>query len=272
MTSSLSLNLDAYLSRIGYAGFREPSLEVLQQLHWCHPKSIPFENLDVLLKKPIRIDVASLADKLVFRERGGYCLEQNLLLMAALQTLGFKVRPVAGYVQWQAPGRLARHHLALLVSLPEGEFLADVGFGSLTMTAPLRFLTDIEQETPHGRYRLVSVRDEYQVQAQIAGEWCALYQLNLADQSPADWDTASWYVSTSPSSIFTKMLMVAIPLSDRRYALRNNRLSVYFNGGAVEHHVFTSSHELLEALRGTFGLKISDDDDLLAITSVAGVE
>ena len=95
---TISLNLDAYLIRIGYAGFREPTLKVLQKLHWCHPRSIPFENLDVLLKKPIRIDVASLADKLVFSGRGGYCLEQNLLLMAALQTMGFKVRrlrPVA---------------------------------------------------------------------------------------------------------------------------------------------------------------------------------
>jgi N-hydroxyarylamine O-acetyltransferase len=266
-----SFTIESYLERISYRGPLQPSLETLQRLHWYHSTTIPFENLDVLLKKPIRIDVSSLVDKLVFRGRGGYCLEQNLLFMAALQAMGFTVRAVLGFVLWLAPGRLARNHVVLLITLPDGEFLADVGFGGMTLTAPLRFATWDEQDTPHGRYRIVATGHEYQLQAQISGEWSPLYQFNLAEQSPADLDTANWFVSTSPNSIFTKTLMAALPLADRRYALRNNRLSVYSTGGIVQHDQITSSDELAKVLRRTFSLKIPDDIDLSAIAAVAGV-
>ncbi|MGD9924270.1 MAG: arylamine N-acetyltransferase [Pseudorhodoplanes sp.] len=265
-------DLDAYLERIGYAGMRVPSLAVLQELHLRHPSSIPFENLDVILKAPVRLDTASLVDKLITRKRGGYCYEQNTLLMTALQRMGFTVRSLAGRVQWQAPGRVAaRHHMALLISLPDGEFLADVGFGGLTLTAPLRFVTDIEQKTPHGTYRIIAVRDEFQVQAQVNGEWHPLFQLSLAEQAAADWDSANWFISTSPDSIFTRTLMAAIPTPDRRYALRNNRLSAHDPAGHAEQHTISSADELVSVLRDRFRLNLPKDADISAIASVAGI-
>lgn len=269
---SPSFDLDAYLKRIGYDGSHAPSLEGLRELHLRHPASIPFENLDVLLKTPIRLDIGSLADKLIARRRGGYCYEQNTLLMTALQAMGYTVRSLAGRVQWQAPGLVAaRHHMALLITLPEGEFLADVGFGGLTLTAPLRFVTDIEQQTPHGTYRIVAVRDEFQLQAKIDGEWHALFQLSLAEQAAADWDSANWYISTSPDSIFTRTLMAALPAPDRRYTLRNNRMSVHHTGGRSEHRTISDAGELIAVLRETFRLNIPKDADLSAIASVAGL-
>ncbi len=270
MTSAF--DLDAYLQRIGYAGPRSPSLATLRELHLGHPASIPFENLDVLLKNPVRLDIPSLVDKLIVRRRGGYCYEQNTLLMTALQAMGFTVRSLAGRVQWQAPGRVAaRHHMALLISLPEGEFLADVGFGGLTLTAPLRFVTDVEQETPHGRYRIVRVQGEFQVQAQIDEDWHALFQLSLAEQAAADWDSANWYISTSPDSIFTRTVMAAIPLPDRRITLRNNRVTVHHTGGATEHRFIAGADDLPAVLRDTFRLNLPDDTDFSAISNVAGL-
>jgi N-hydroxyarylamine O-acetyltransferase len=50
---------------------------------------IAFENFDVLLGRPIRLDLASLQDKLVRRRRGGYCFEQVTLFAAVLERLGF---------------------------------------------------------------------------------------------------------------------------------------------------------------------------------------
>ncbi|GAA3261426.1 arylamine N-acetyltransferase [Nonomuraea helvata] len=43
------LDLDAYLARIGCGGPLEPTFETLRQVHLAHVRSIPFENLDVLL-------------------------------------------------------------------------------------------------------------------------------------------------------------------------------------------------------------------------------
>jgi N-hydroxyarylamine O-acetyltransferase len=269
---SSDFDLDSYLKRIGYAGSRVPSLDVLRELHFRHPTSIPFENLDVLLKTPIRLDTASLVEKLIARRRGGYCYEQNTLLQTALEAMGFAVRSLAGRVQWQAAGRIAaRHHMALLISLPEGEFLADVGFGGLTMTAPLRFEPQLEQQTPHGTYRFVPVREEFQLQARVDDDWHPLYQLTLAEQAPADWDSANWYISTSPESIFAHTLMASLALPDRRYALRNNRLSVHRLGRASEHRMISDRDNLIAVLRDTFRLNIPKDADLSAIASVAGL-
>src|SRR5258706_15142470 len=90
-----ALDLDAYLSRIGHRGVHEPTLATLQALHLAHATHIPFENLDILLGRPIRIDLASLQAKLVFGGRGGYCFEQNTLFAAVLQELGFDVTLLA---------------------------------------------------------------------------------------------------------------------------------------------------------------------------------
>ena len=50
-------------ARIGCFGPREPVLAVLQSIVAGHTAAIPFENLDVLAKRPIRLDgIVNLAD------------------------------------------------------------------------------------------------------------------------------------------------------------------------------------------------------------------
>ena len=75
------IDLDAYFRRIGYDGPRDASLETLRELHRLHPQAIPFENLDPLLGRPVNLDPASLQAKLVEGGRGGYCFEQNGVLV-----------------------------------------------------------------------------------------------------------------------------------------------------------------------------------------------
>jgi len=82
-----ALDLDAYLARIGYDGGVDPTVETLAALHRAHVLSIPFENLDILLGRPIRLDLASLQAKLIRARRGGYCFEQNSLFAAVLERL-----------------------------------------------------------------------------------------------------------------------------------------------------------------------------------------
>lgn len=269
---SAEFDADAYFKRIGYRGPRSATLPVLRDIHALHPAAITFENLDVLLKRPIRLELGALTDKIVRGGRGGYCYEQNTLLMAALRSVGFAVRSVAGRVQWNAGGRItARNHMALLVSTPEGEHLADAGFGGLTLTAPLRLEDGTEQPTAHGLYRLMRVVDEFQLQARVDGEWAPMYQFSLADQAPADWEMANWFISTSPASVFTHTLIVARPTAECRYALRNNRLRLYRADGGTEERVLASADELAGVLGDTFNLTLPPRDELAAIMAVAGV-
>ncbi|MEI4902561.1 arylamine N-acetyltransferase, partial [Klebsiella pneumoniae] len=78
-------------------------------------ESIPFENLDPLLRRPMRLDAASLEQKLVRGGRGGYCFEQNLLLRHALEGIGFTVAGLAARVVWNQPegAILPRTHMLL---------------------------------------------------------------------------------------------------------------------------------------------------------------
>src|SRR6266581_4396740 len=85
------IDLDGYFRRISYTGERRATLDTLRAIHVRHPEAIAFENLNPLLKWPVRLDAPSLQQKLVRAGRGGYCFEQNLLLSHVLTGLGFKV-------------------------------------------------------------------------------------------------------------------------------------------------------------------------------------
>src|SRR3569623_3194566 len=80
-----------YLKRIGYAGPLEPTFDTLAASVGLHVRAIPFENLDVLLGRPPRLDLPALRGKLVDSQRGGYCYEHASLCAAELEALGFTV-------------------------------------------------------------------------------------------------------------------------------------------------------------------------------------
>ncbi len=195
------LDLDRYLARIGHDGSRAPTLQTLRALHALHPAAIAFENLDPLMGKPVPLDIRALQRKLVEGGRGGYCFEQNTLFAAALEALGFSVARLAARVQWNRPLTPpgARTHMLLKVELPEGTFLADVGFGLMTLTAPLRAEAGLVQETPHGTFRLAEVGGELQLQALRGDDWSPVYQAALTPLEAADIEMMNWFTATHPA-------------------------------------------------------------------------
>ena len=154
--ATAGLDLDAYLRRIGYSGDLQPTRAVLVALHLAHATHIPFENLDVLLKRPIRLDLASLQAKLVTAGRGGYCYEQNGLFAAVLRELGFAVTPLAARVRYRVTLALPRTHMTLLVQAGGEGFLADVGFGSAGLLLPVPFGSEAQAQQFAWSYRIVA--------------------------------------------------------------------------------------------------------------------
>src|SRR5262245_55161961 len=153
MTSSPELS--AYLARVGLAAPPPPTADGLAALHIAHATHIPFENIDVLLRRPIRLDSASLHRKLVADRRGGYCFEQNALLASVLEQLGFRVTRLAARVRYRASRLLPRTHMLLAVELDGGTHLADVGFGGSGPLLPLRLEAGAEQRQFRWSYRVV---------------------------------------------------------------------------------------------------------------------
>ena len=149
--------LESYFARVNYDGPREPSLDVLRALQYRHTHTFPFENLDVLLGRGIRLDTGALTVKLIDSRRGGYCFEQNGLFWRVLNALGFAVTPLAARVRWQVPDEVetGRTHMLLKVDLPEGPYIVDVGFGGLNPTAPFALEPGLAQATSLETYRIV---------------------------------------------------------------------------------------------------------------------
>lgn len=256
-------DLDAYFERIGFRDPPRPDLQTLRGIHLQHALTIAFENLDPLLRRPVRLDLDSLERKLLRSRRGGYCFEQNQLLSLVLRTIGFRVTDLAARVVWNAPpGALRpRSHMLLRIDLEDGPYVADVGFGGLTLTAPLRLAADIEQRTPHETFRLVATDDGFVLEA-LLQEWAALYRFDLQPQLPPDYEVANWYVSTHPQSHFVTSLIAARPFSGGRFALSNNQLSIHRLGGPSEQRTLHGPAELRAVLQETFGLALPDEPGL----------
>lgn len=150
-----TLRLDAYLRRIGFAGEPKADLATLTALHADHVGAIPFEALDPFLRRPVGLDLATLQRKLVEGRRGGYCFELNTLFKAGLEAIGFSVTALGARVRWMSAPQEPlgpRSHMLLMVETPQGPHLADVGFGSCLIDAPLPLVVDRELATPMGVY------------------------------------------------------------------------------------------------------------------------
>lgn len=254
------LDLDDYFQRIGYDGPRAATLQVLRALHLLHPKAIPFENLDPLLGKPVRLDIASLQDKLVRSRRGGYCYEHNLLFWAVLERIGFQVSGLAARVLMSGPrdAITPRSHMLLRIELDGETWLADVGFGGLTQTAPLRLAAGAEQETPHEPFRIQALDGDFLVEALAGGEWRPLYRFDLSRQHPVDYAASSYFLSASPDSHFRTGLTCARADAGRRFALRGNRLAVHSLRDSTEHRFLGSAAEIADTLDTVFHIDLPD--------------
>lgn len=184
------MNLDAYFARIGYAGDRTNLAAVLAH----HMHAIPFENIDVLLGRPPRLDLDSLETKLVTERRGGYCYEHATLLAAVLTELGFTVATHSARVVLVAPRDQApRTHMFLTV----GDVMLDPGFGGLAPRIPVP-----RDGSPTSNYRLVRDDNELALELGTQRLWISTFEHDL----PVDFEMANHYTATHPRSHFTQRL------------------------------------------------------------------
>jgi N-hydroxyarylamine O-acetyltransferase len=262
---SYTVNLENYFARIGYDGPRAATLEVLQVIHRLHPAAIPFENLNPLTRRPVKLDPASVETKLVTERRGGYCFEHNALFANVLMQLGFRITPLLARVLWGRESDTVppRTHMVLRVDIDADAWIADVGFGSVTLTAPLRLAAGLAQPTPLGTFRLADAsREALFLEVQARDEsWARVYRFDLQPVEWIDYETSNWYTSTSPDSIFASNLMVCVVLPETRLTLLNDQLNERAgNGQIVSERRLASADELAACLRDRFGLNTDDID------------
>ncbi|ULT25269.1 arylamine N-acetyltransferase [Sphingobacterium sp. E70] len=248
--------LKGYLERIAISEGISGDLETLKKLTQAHPKHITFENIDSFTGIVPAIDTADIFQKLVTEKRGGYCYEQNSLFKEVLQTLGFNMKMHLARVLWSSKdgSETARTHMLLTTDIEGKKYLVDVGFGSMTLTAPIVF--NSEQETPNGRFRLISLDDNFYRLDVFKNEWLPIYKFTLEEVQVSDVDMANWYVATGPSSMFNKFLMITRVDEHARYALFNKEFNIRDNKGGKESSEITNEKELQSVLINYFKLDL----------------
>lgn len=253
-----NLQLDKYFARINYKGSTTPSLKLLHDLTRAHTQSIPFENIDVLLKRPILLEPDAIFKKMIESKRGGYCFEHNGLFASILAKLGFAVRSLGARVRILTPDRTAvptRTHLLLEVTLNGEKWLTDVGFGGFSMTRALRFEADTVQQTEFDSRRLQKVGDKWFHQILRDGTWIDGYEFTDHEMPFIDQVVGNWYTSTNPDCHFTWQLLVTQVKEDGRlFILMNNEFTIRKAGNSTTRKL--DEKELMAVLKNDFNIEL----------------
>lgn len=259
-------DVGAYLKRIEYSGPTRPTIATLRALHQAHLLTVPFENLDIHLGRPIVLDPAALFRKIVQQRRGGFCYELNGLFAILLTELGFKVRLLSARVARES-GDFGPEfdHLVLLVQLSE-RWLADVGFGDHFRSPPR---LDERREQVDGRraYRLTRGRGGLTLwEREGRGAWDAQYVFTLRARRFADFAAICRYHQTSPESSFTRKRICSRATPGGRVTLSDMRLIITENGVRRETLLSTTA-EYMAALDAHFGIR---EGQLVEVDGTAG--
>jgi len=228
---SYSLDLDAYFGRIGWGGATAATYETLAGLLRAHMAAIPFENLDVLLGRRVRLDLEGLHAKLIQARRGGYCFEHVTLFAAALEKLGYApARHSARVVLVSPRTAVPRTHMFLTVRLAEGSFVVDPGFGLLAPRVPVPLEDGAKASFENETHWMARDEGFWLLRAQTAEKTVEAWASTLEADNPADFEMANHYTSTHPESGFVNRLMLSAITAEGRVTVMNRDVTLRRGG------------------------------------------
>lgn len=248
-------DLRQYLDRIRYVGPVRPTLEVLRGLHREHMLTIPFENLDIPLKREIRLDLPRIYDKMVRSHRGGFCYEQNGLFAWVLRQIGFDLDMLSGRVARGDGGYGPEFdHMLLLVRVEGERWIADVGFGD-SFVEPLRLDTRQPQFDRGLEYQIVREGENHLLLRREDGRLERKFLFNLLPHEFSDYAAMCVYHQTSPHSTFTYRRVCSKATPTGRITLTGTAFIVTDGGKRLEREI-TSDEDFERMLRVHFGIAI----------------
>ncbi|XP_077541807.1 arylamine N-acetyltransferase-like isoform X2 [Haemaphysalis longicornis] len=261
---------EVYLKHLGLPKPTEASREYLDALIRAHLERVPFENLDVLLSRPISLEAEDLLSKVTQRGRGGYCLELNSLFARLLLALGYRVHLRAARRPFPTPDdshRVSRlSHVVIYVEFDhDSDCLVDVGM----WLAGLHRALSVSGETDPFRIRVLHPSKALEVSAPTSGGgWKIFYTVESHVFEWVDVAPLNWYTSTHPDSSMRRFLFVGRRGVKDGHWLRimNNRYIRWSpKDGIVEKRIFQGEDEILDALQNEFGVNLDPEKDVLSL-------
>jgi N-hydroxyarylamine O-acetyltransferase len=240
--------VDRYLARIGRGRPGGATEVALRDLHSAHLLAVPFENLSIHLGEPIILEEDALVDKLIRRNRGGFCYELNGAFALLLVALGFEVSLLSARVFGPEGPGAPFDHLVLRVDTG-GRWFVDVGFGDHSRY-PLALDDRGPQEDPAGLFQVV---DAAEGDVDVTKDGVPQYRVEGRPRRWADFVPTCWWHQSSPRSHFTQSLVCSRALPAGRVTLSDRRL-IRSDGGVRSEQVLTTDEEVLAAYRDNFGI------------------
>ncbi|MCX5386112.1 arylamine N-acetyltransferase [Streptomyces sp. NBC_00083] len=270
MWNGQDVDLDAYFRRIGYDGDASPTLDTLRELHRAHVTTIPFENLNAALGRPVPLDVKSLMGKLVGQARGGYCYEQNSLFAAVLERLGFTFAARGARVRRRDAASITPVTHALLIATVDGQpWLCDTGFGHQGPLEPVPLRDGAVVEQGGWTYGIASDGDGAHVlRTRRPGGWTDLYAFTPGPLYPADFTVMNHYSSSHPQSRFVGQVVVQRAAPGVRRALVRDEFTTSRTDGTMDWRS-VSADELGRLLSEAFDI-VMEQEDLVQLGALAG--
>jgi N-hydroxyarylamine O-acetyltransferase len=254
------MNIESLLARIEYAGSRRPDDQTLRAMHRAFLTAIPYEGIDVYLRRPVGLDVAAIYAKIVRSGRGGWCFEMNTLLCWALRELGFAVERLNSTVCPSGPEHYDDGgHMLLRVTIDGVSWLADAGFGNGLLEAiPLRegahrqfFHTfGLERDDSGRRWKFTN-------QAHDPHGFYVFAQTPTTDDTFAP--TCARY-QDDPASSWRSRLNCMIYEHNGDYHELRGRVYMHVTHAGKSRAEVGSQHAFAALLRETFKLMLHDED------------
>jgi N-hydroxyarylamine O-acetyltransferase len=230
------MNFSQYLERIDLAGVSvRTDAAALRDLQRSHLLSVPFENLDIHWNRPITLDPAAFFEKIVVERRGGFCYELNGLFNELLCQIGFRTRLISARVFNGTTHGPEFDHAAIIVTIGNEEYLADVGFGAFT-AEPLLFVMDVEQHDANGAFVIRRREDDgfFEVMKRDDGVWRSEYVFNDIERELSEFAVMCDYQQYDPRSHFRKGKLCSLMTERGRKTLTETSFIVTSNGRKTE--------------------------------------
>lgn len=249
-----SMDIQKYLQRIGYTGSLKCSERVLADLHTSHVRSIPFENIDVQNNVPIILSLNALFEKVINRQRGGFCYELNYLFYGLLNNLGFEVDMISSRIYNKLGVKGPEYdHMSLVVKLKEN-WLVDVGFGNLFIR-PIPIIDEAKCEDQGGKFKINKIEDKVYLLSvsKIENVFEKKYEFNLAPRRIEDFENQCTFKQYHPESYFVENFICTLPTLTGRKTVFNDIFRIANGAEKVEKRI-ENKRDLISIITSEFNI------------------
>lgn len=225
-------DVDRYLSRIGAQRPGELTAASLEKLVRAHLERVPFEVLELTEEKTQpSLEPSALYEKIVVRNRGGYCFELNKLFYLLLKALGFRCYPVGVRCIIGRPEPVAISHRGIVVEFPGEKWYCDVGFGGNGPKGILNLLNPEIQTLYHERFQVRQEQGQYVILYLNSGDK-PVRMLKFRDEAylDVDFDMLNGYYSVHPRSPFRARRILYRCLPDGWISFVGTTYTVFHDG------------------------------------------